>query len=312
MLKRFLTGMVIIAITVGCFALRFVSKELFDVFAAGIILLSTYEVCKSFKNAKKYNDMIFVLMYPILLYLTLALCKANNLSLIAFFAIAIALLLLIFALTLIMNLLQKTKMNKEMVDCDYVGTRKKYTIQKGLRNLFLMLYPALVLSVLFVINHLKDFSLFAEVSGNLEFFILVMIFVTTMAADTFAYLIGSGLGGKKLCPKISPNKTISGAIGALFAGVACSLILFAIFSSIENYSIMFSQHNLGVLQFVLYGLFASIFTQIGDIFASAIKRKNNIKDFGKIFPGHGGVMDRVDGIAFNTIFSFVFVMICFL
>ncbi len=311
MLKRLLTGIVIIAITVGFFALRFVSAYFFDAFVGLIVLASTYEVCRAFKQNGKLNDIYFVLCYPVLCYLSLVLCVYQELNLFIYFAIIIGLAGLLFLITYLLNLFQKNKINKEMVDNSFIGTKNNYAIKKSLRNLFLMIYPAFVLSILFVVNHLRDFSYFAEISGNLELFVLIMIFVTTIVTDTGAYLIGSGIGGKKLCPKISPKKTISGAIGGVLASVAFSLILYAIFFGITQYATMLKSHNLGIVGFVLFGIFASIYTQCGDIFASLIKRKNGLKDFSNIFPGHGGFMDRVDGMSFNVIFALIFVLIYF-
>ena len=175
--------------------------------------------------------------------------------------------------------------------------------------MILTLYPAFVVSLLFVVNHLKDFSSFASINVNIEFMLLVIIFVATMATDTMAYLIGSAFGGKKLCPKISPNKTIIGSVAGLLGAVAFSLILFVIFSGINSYSALFQSKNITVLHFALLGLVISVFTQIGDIVASVVKRKNGIKDYGKILPGHGGIMDRVDGLMFSTIPALIFAFI---
>ena len=89
------------------------------------------------------------------------------------------------------------------------------------------------------------------------------------------------------------------------------MILFTIFSSINSYLAIFNTLKIGILEFAIYGIVASIFSQAGDIFASFIKRKNSVKDYGKIFPGHGGFMDRVDGISFNAVFTFVFLLFLF-
>ena len=175
-----------------------------------------------------------------------------------------------------------------------------------------MIYPAFILSLLFVINHIKDFSYFSETNGNLGFFLLVLLFITTIMTDTGAYLVGSAFGGKKLCPNISPKKTISGAVGAVIVSVATSLIVYVIFATMPQYAEMFNAHNLRIWYFAIFGLFASIYTQVGDIFASLIKRRNGIKDYGNILPGHGGFMDRVDGLSFNAVFVLIFAMICFM
>lgn len=306
MLKRFLTGMVIMALLVGSFALRFVSPYIFDGFLGVVIVFSAFEVANVFKKNNKLNDLYFVLAYPVLIYLSLLFCKSQNIGFLGYFAIVIGLAVLLFCATLVLNLILKKKTNREMTDTVFIGTRKKYVLTKSLRNLFLMFYPSFILSLLFVLNHIKWFNQFASITGNLEFLILVLLFATTIMTDTMAYLVGSAIGGKKLCPKISPNKTIIGAISGAVAGVATSLLLFVLFNSFAGYRDMMTAQNMGILTFIIYGFLASALSQLGDIFASLIKRKNNTKDYGWIFPGHGGFMDRVDGISFNAVFTLIF------
>lgn len=312
MLKRLLTGIVIMVLLAGSFALRFVSPYIFDGFLGVVIILSTYEVANVYKKNNKLNDTYFVLVYPVLIYLSLIFCKSQKIGFLGYFSILIGLAVLLFLITLILNLILKRKINKEMVEIKYVGTYKKYVFAKGLRNLFIMLYPTFLLSILFVLNHIKWFNQFASISGNIEFLIMVLLFATTIMTDTMAYLVGSAIGGPKLCPKVSPNKTIMGAISGVVAGVATSLLLFVLFNSIESYRTMMTANNMSIISFIIYGFLASIFSQIGDIFASFIKRKNKVKDYGWILPGHGGFMDRVDGISFNGVFTFIFFVILLL
>ena len=107
------------------------------------------------------------------------------------------------------------------------------------------------------------------------------------------YVIGKIIGGKKLS-KISPNKTISGSIGSFIFSII-PLILFLNFSYLD----LEFNHNL-----VLFSLAISLISQLGDLFISYLKRKAKIKDTGKILPGHGGFLDRVDGIIFAVPFSY--------
>ena len=101
--------------------------------------------------------------------------------------------------------------------------------------------------------------------------------------DTFAYFVGRRFGRHKLMPKTSPKKTIEGSLG----GIAGSIIACIIFGLIFKLPI-------GVM--VIISLFGSIIAQMGDLIASAIKRYVDIKDYGKIIPGHGGVLDRFDSV----------------
>ena len=111
--------------------------------------------------------------------------------------------------------------------------------------------------------------------------------------DIGGYLFGKILGGKKL-NKISPNKTISGTIGSF---ITCILPLL-IFLKLGYLDLKFSLIN------IIFCLLVSLISQLGDLFISYLKRKAKIKDTGKILPGHGGVLDRVDGIIFAVPFSY--------
>ena len=93
--------------------------------------------------------------------------------------------------------------------------------------------------------------------------------------------------------------------------ITFSVVLYLVFSAM-GYATIFETYKLGILNFVVYGAVASLFTQMGDIFASLVKRKNDIKDYGNILPGHGGVMDRVDGLSINIVSTLLFCLFIFL
>lgn len=141
----------------------------------------------------------------------------------------------------------------------------------------------LLISVMYIglsFNYLIDIRL---AGLNYLLFILFVIWST----DSGAYFFGRALGKKKLWPEISPNKTIGGAVGGLFMAI----IVGGIFQLI--YPFEFSLFTV-----ILYALLISIVGQVGDLVASAFKRHYNIKDAGKLFPGHGGVLDRLDSLIF--------------
>ena len=180
-----------------------------------------------------------------------------------------------------------------------------------------MVYPTLLLSFLYLINHIQELRLSnlaitAYAGVDLALMVLVMTFLATIAADTFAYFVGSRIGGPKLAPLISPKKTISGAIGGLFGSIIVAGVVFILFNSIATFNVSFFQAEITIWHFLIYGLFASVVSQAGDLFASYVKRRARAKDFSTIFPGHGGFMDRLDGISFNAMFTFIFVMLFFL
>lgn len=113
---------------------------------------------------------------------------------------------------------------------------------------------------------------------------IIFLFAAVWATDIFAYFVGRAVGGPKLAPAISPGKTRSGAVGGLVAAIAASWAAALIMGAP------------GVFMAVFLGALLSIAAQIGDLGESAFKRHFGVKDSGKVIPGHGGVMDRVDGL----------------
>jgi phosphatidate cytidylyltransferase len=104
-----------------------------------------------------------------------------------------------------------------------------------------------------------------------------------------AYFSGMLFGKHKLCPKISPKKTIEGAVGGI---LLCTLTFIGYGFILNN----FLDANTNVITYAILGFFASVVSQLGDLIMSAIKRKHDVKDYGRIFPGHGGVLDRFDSV----------------
>lgn len=114
---------------------------------------------------------------------------------------------------------------------------------------------------------------------------VLFLFAVVWATDILAYFVGRALGGPKLAPSISPGKTWSGAIGGTVAGIVAG-VLVALFAGAAK----------GALAMAAAGAVLSVVSQAGDLFESAMKRRNGVKDSGHLIPGHGGVMDRVDGL----------------
>ncbi|HHZ18785.1 MAG TPA: phosphatidate cytidylyltransferase [Acholeplasmataceae bacterium] len=123
------------------------------------------------------------------------------------------------------------------------------------------------------------------------------LYAITIATDSFAYLVGCKWGKRKLCPDISPKKTVEGAIGGLVAGSITGVIcvfLFRIFIPED-----LTETLIGIAVAFVFSLILAFTVQVGDLVASKMKRTYDIKDFGKIFPGHGGVLDRFDSLLFS-------------
>ena len=141
---------------------------------------------------------------------------------------------------------------------------------------------------------------------------LLLIFVISPVADTFAFVVGSLVKGKKLCPNISPHKTISGAVGGVVFGTGASVLLYWLYTLTTDYvytGVGAAWAGTPWVLFALAGLLCAVFTEFGDLVESIIKRKTGVKDMGKLLPGHGGVLDRIDGTLFASVFVwFVFII----
>ncbi len=124
-------------------------------------------------------------------------------------------------------------------------------------------------------------------------------FIIPWTTDTFAYFSGMMFGKRKLLPRVSPKKTIEGSIG----GFVASFVLSLLFS-------IFLVKGISYTKIMLIILIASILAQLGDLVASYVKREYGLKDFGRILPGHGGVMDRFDSVI--VVVSFLYLCQVFL
>ncbi|CYW33400.1 phosphatidate cytidylyltransferase [Streptococcus suis] len=127
----------------------------------------------------------------------------------------------------------------------------------------------------------------ARMAGlNKVFFALCLVWAT----DIGAYLIGRQIGRRKLLPKVSPNKTVEGFVGGILSAVVVAIIFLIVDKS------LLAGYSFGMM--LLLVVIFSIFSQFGDLVESAIKRHFGVKDSGKIIPGHGGILDRFDGMIF--------------
>ncbi len=131
---------------------------------------------------------------------------------------------------------------------------------------------------------------------RMQAMLLTMVFAIAVGGDTFALFTGTLIGKRKLCPKISPHKTVEGAIGGLLGSVLLAWLtgyIFAVTLPTQAFPPMWANLVVGVV--------GGVAAQMGDLFASMVKRYCGIKDFGTLFPGHGGMLDRMDSILFAAI-----------
>lgn len=205
---------------------------------------------------------------------------------------------------------------------------------------FMLVYPGLFMATLLYLNRsaaatrtiASEMNMFLEtdiwsfltrgdVVNNLlplNAISLALVFAVSTFTDAFAFFVGVLFGKHRLCPEISPKKTVEGSIGGIFGGAFGATVVYFLFDFFhifgEQFGLCFSGLGLSnvqiILSYVLIGLGGSVVTQIGDLIASQVKRFCGIKDYSRILGEHGGVMDRFDGIILNAVFvSFVFMFI---
>lgn len=307
MKTRVLTGIGILAVLGLFVGLRELNTYIFDFLIGVIVVCSAGEVSRVFIRTKHFNNMTIVTLFPICYYATFVCCFLGKLNFLSFCGIILAVIVILFAMTLLLAVLDKKTIKNEVGELN-----KKYVLHKSFLTLFLMVYPTLLLGNLFILNHAGEISWFStQLSSNLGLFLIVLLFAVSMMTDTMAYFVGSLLKGPKLCPFISPKKTYSGAIGGLIGGIIASIVCFFVANAFPSFNSFFSNNNIQFWIFLIYGVIGSVLTQIGDIFASWLKRKALTKDFSSIFPGHGGFMDRCDGLSFNLVAVLILTFILF-
>ena len=172
----------------------------------------------------------------------------------------------------------------------FLKQKKRSGIKVRKFNFKFLILNTVIFCYVFFIFCQFSYKIHSLESPTFFLFVISICFFTDIGGYTF----GKILGGKKLT-KISPNKTISGTIGSF----VFSIIPLSLFANLNNFELEFNLSNL------MFSLLISFVSQVGDLFISYLKRSPNIKDTGKILPGHGGVLDRVDGILFAIPFSYI-------
>lgn len=281
MLKRIITGAGIFAVLIGMFASRiFWTTEittleggdltagvvLFDAVLALMAIVGTFEVVRAMDVKMLFIEKIIALIFPIIVFPIATFCGATY----AFVVIAIYDMLTV-ALS--------------------VFAFKDATLESVGLTMLSVFYPTGLILPLVAVN-------------LMSFEALLLVFAVSPLCDTMAYFVGSALRGKKLCPDISPNKTISGAIGGIAGGAIGGVAVYFFSNWLYSAGVLAgTAFTVGalwadVIIFIVAGALFAALTELGDLAESVIKRKLGIKDMGKLFPGHGGMMDRIDGLSF--------------
>ena len=168
----------------------------------------------------------------------------------------------------------------------------------------LVMFSGIVIFCFYSFIRLKEL-LPVETYGYDAMFFILLILCFAWGGDTCAYFAGRAFGKHKLCPVVSPKKTVEGAIGGM---LGCTLV-FAGMTVLYNRTGIWGEHEaLSVWLMIPAGLLVSVVSQLGDLAMSQLKRHFGIKDFGKLLPGHGGILDRFDSALAVSVTLLVFFM----
>lgn len=165
---------------------------------------------------------------------------------------------------------------------EYVFGFPKYHADQVMNTYFSLIYAPVMLSFVFLTRQLEN-----------GIYLVWMIFISSWISDTCAYLVGVMIGKHKLAPALSPKKSIEGAVG----GIVGAALVGALFGAYLDNSLLLEDF---AVMLAIVGGVGSVISQVGDLAASAIKRNHEIKDYGKLIPGHGGIMDRFDSVIFTA------------
>ena len=160
-------------------------------------------------------------------------------------------------------------------------------------------FSGVIIFCFYSLVHLKRVLPFAAYRYDAIYFIL-LILCFAWGGDTAAYFAGRAFGKHKLAPVVSPHKTVEGAIGGVCGSIAAGMVLTLVYAllSARYHVITINVQPYHYLILAVMGGIASVLGILGDLFASAVKRQVGIKDYGTIFPGHGGILDRFDSVMF--------------
>ena len=233
-----------------------------DLLFCACAILSIVGLIELFRVFKLENSMLAYTGYllTIFYYIILIFYKSTGILL---FLIALLLFLLIF----------------------YVFSYPKYSIKEVAMIFFGIIYVAITFSFIYLIREKNEFGKY----------VVWLIFIASWGSDTFAYCTGMLLGKHKFLPLLSPNKTIEGVIGGVIGAAILGIIYNLLFLQRFDSDITYS-----TLRIAVACATGSIISMLGDLTASAIKRDYNVKDYGNIIPGHGGILDRFDSVIFTA------------
>ena len=293
MKTRAKTSFFIVATVLVFMASRLLYVGIFDIGLGIVAMIGCMEMCRMYNLKEKHNTLIISALYPVYFYIVFTICMLTNASVLWYILSQV----ILFAVLLFASFLATIKQ----------GAR--YSAKNMLNTMCIMLYPGLLFCLMFVVNNFETILKLGLKYSQLSYIMLTLILVVSAVTDTFAYIFGSLIRGPSLAPKISPNKSISGAVFGVVGGICAALAIFGVCCAIKPFKDIILFYDLAIWKFIIIGAVCSIFGQIGDLFESWLKRRFEVKDSGNIFPGHGGMLDRVDSELFNCIAVILFFII---
>lgn len=188
----------------------------------------------------------------------------------------------------------------------YAIFKKDSTASDILSCVLSLTYGGLLLTLAFSVEYLDPILSSLTTLPHLTGRMFAYLYSIVIATDVFAYFFGSMLGKHKLCPTISPKKSVEGAVFGLVLGGGIGILVGSLLKVVPLTNTIY------VVMFVIASFVISFFVQIGDLIASKLKRTYGIKDYGFIFPGHGGVMDRFDSLIFSGALFYMIIKLVYI
>lgn len=296
MKQRIITGILLAAIIVP---IVIVGKTIFLVFSMVMSAVAAYEMMNMFYQ-KSDTLKVYRYIIPILSALTTFMVYQVNVAGVHQFWLVVV-LLSIFILSIGSFVFIKESSAQDMMN-----------------TVFTIVYTGLIIGYVMSIRYIGTAfpidispenpinpgdSIITYFTGGKLFAYLYLVVIAT---DMFAYFIGVRFGKHRLAPHISPKKSIEGAVAGLIGGGIVGTISAFAMGLIEATGLFGIIQAIGIV--FIFSMLVSFMVQIGDLVASKLKRTYDIKDFGSIFPGHGGVLDRFDSLIFSGAFFYIIIM----
>ena len=309
--KKLFKQKCIVAIAIVLFFAAFmviqtVESYLFDIFTGIVSVLAAVEISMILTKMGRPNYKGVVVAYPALLFVTFLTMMLLGCDAVELFLASLIIMAGLYLLTFVVSItLLKEDLTKDSFRISTNMKLSQFAFYKTTNTLFGMYYPTFLFMFLYFINHITTlgFNNITATYGDYNIGIVGIILSIGIAclSDTFANIFGRMIKGPKLCPKISPNKTISGFCFGLLGGAVAAIATYFVFNAI--FAGAFA--GLGFWRFMLIGFFGSAVSSLGDLIESYLKRRANVKDASNILRSHGGILDRFDSIALNIPFIFI-------